>query len=755
MPAMRTDLGFGGLMTPAGYYDEMIMGGGGGEAVPAEAAPPAALPAPGVAGGYSSYVPPEQAAPPPTEMPPAGIAGGYGSTDPYAGQAPPPMDQAVGPAQDPYGAYGAAQPLPFNPNASPLDAPNPAPYTGPNYLSEPAGDLATMPGSVAYGGTNLSTLERRLGGRSVQPAGDPYVTQLPGTGDGIGITPTPFSPTLDRRVGVLQQAGQDMAAQQGVLRNLLGPNPTQQSPSTLGQTTDPYAQPPVTLDQARPNTQGRGTVSISTLGGDPDWSWTQNMDQPVVDPNLFPQSMQDEMIGQEQWRPEQYQWDPASSQANGGWDIAGTALRGIVDPIASGVGGAFATTNDRLVAQDERLAAQREAQDARDAAARAAAVGAPGGLVDSRPPAPTIMGPGGAGTGQPPLAPSWNIPQNARDAISEAIAAPFAAYGENRSDIMTLPEGSQGSPRTTPQIGGASAGAATPVVNDGDVSRNRASKLLTPDLQFVNSERTSDAWGAGTGSNQARVITGTGTDRYGTDALVTPESLQAAEAAGMATWVLDEAEFQVLVDNGLATPEQGTGPNGVIGRMILAPKDWVDALGGVPAAGDGEALTNVQDVVATDPYAGGSGGGGGSTWNGSGGGGGWKNYGRGGGGGAWGSGGGWSDWGSSGGDLSAAPAWETSDEGSPFDNPIFARYFDVLSRHFGADRANAMMRGGFGRSLGRKGRSRRVGGKRMTTKGRTSVSVPGGASVEFGGDSIRKSVNASVGQATGKGKKDN
>lgn len=745
MPAMRTDLGFGGLMTPAGYYDEMIMGGGGGEAVPAEAAPPAALPAPGVAGGYSSYVPPEQAAPPPTEMPPAGIAGGYGSTDPYAGQPQPLMDQAVGPTQDPYGAYGAAQPLPFDPNAAPLSPPNPAPYTGPNYLSEPAGDLATMPGSVAYGGTNLSTLERRLGGRSVQPAGDPYVTTLPRTGD--AMTPVPFGQTqvpppaeadwMNPPLGWgTSPTGSGIPlsrveAGRGSFNPTLSPTmqapPVQGTPlystgdrqNSLSDLKDPYAaystqrSDIMTLPASQPPAQTGSATVVPYADSAPINPDAAGLNTPLGGSFENPYGGAADMTQRER-------------------DALGVGLVSIPD--ATTLNYEVGRRNQAKSVMDRQR--QERASAPVDPEIAAALTQSDAGIADQE------QGGTSAGAEARRIA-AWNqfdpFNRTRKPGDSVGVADPYAT--------PTTPTSS-----TQQTVGGTSAGAATPVVNDGDVSRNRASKLLTPDLQFVNSERTSDAWGAGTGSNQVRVITGEGAERYGTDALVTPESLQAAEGAGMAGWNLNDAEFQALVDAGLVVPEAKAD---VVGKTLLIPKDWVDALGGVPAAGDSEALTNVQDVVATDPYAGGSGDGGGSTWNGSGGGGGWKNYGRGGGGGAWGSGGGWSDWGSSGGDLSAAPAWETSDEGSPFDNPIFARYFDVLSRHFGADRANAMMRGGFGRSLGRKGRSRRVGGKRMTTKGRTSVSVPGGASVEFGGDSIRKSVNASVGQATGKGKKDN
>jgi hypothetical protein len=711
---MRTDLGFGGLMTPAGYYDEMIMGGGEPAPAPtptpapAEAAP--ALPPAGIAGGYSGYAEP--------------VPAGDPYAPPTAAPTPEPqpvyMDQAVGPVQDPYGGYGAAMTLPDDPNGAPTRSWETAPANSVSPLNPYRGQqLEDIPGSIAYGGTNLSTLERKLAGREVQP----------GTGNGIGVAPTPFSPTLDKRVGVVQQTGGDMAAQQGVLRNLLGPNPSQQPASTLATgTTDPYA----------PSGDGTGTLFVPTLGpGNPDLSWTQNMDQPTVPATTFPQSAQDEVIFQEQWRP-----DVGGDTQTGGGQIL-DVIGGALAPVAE----AARRENDRMIHDQQQMEAQRQRQQEASAEAGRQAGGAPYGL--SQPSfAPGRVGPGGAGSG---VAPLTTIPSYIADTLQTNPVGGVRTR-DPYSDLVG-PGGSGTGNRPLPLVpqtpastnpGGATTGVDA-VVNAGDVSRNRAAKLLTPDLQFVDSERTSDAWGAGTGSNEVRVITGTGAERFGTDALVTPQSLQAAEAAGMAGWNLNDTEFQALVEAGLVVPEAQAD---VVGKTLLIPKDWVDALGGVPATG--EDLTNVQEVAATDPYAGGSGSGGGS--GGSGGSGRqWVNYGNrssGGGRGSYGGGGGWSDWGSAGGGVSPEASWEASDEGSPFDNPIFARYFDVLSRHFGADRANVMMRGGFGRSLGRKSRSRRVGGKRMTT--RDSVRVPGGASVEFGGDAIRKSVNASV----GKGKKD-
>lgn len=746
MPAMRTDLGFGGLMTPAGYYDEMIMGGSGAEPAlaPAEAAP-AALPPAGVAGGYSSY---EAQPAPAAELPPAGIAGGYGSApagDPYAGQSPPVyLDQAVGPSQDPYGGYSAAVPLPDNPNGAPTRAWDTEPANSISPLNPYRGqNLEDIPGSIAYGGTNLSALERKLTGREVQPAGDPYVKQLPGVGDGIGVTPTPFSPTLDDQSA--WHGERPMADQQNILRGTWLRGQTDPYAAYGTQRSDimtlPASQPPVATGAGRQQGDGTGTGFIPTLGpGNPDLSWTQNMDQPTVPANTFPESAKDEVIFQEQWRP-----DVGSNTQTGGGQIL-DAVGGALAPVAE----VARAENSRMIHDQQQMEAQRQNAEAQRAEAGRQAGGAPYGLSEPRLSGGRV-GPGGAGSGTPPLT---TLPSYIAD-VQETNPVGGVRTRDPYSDLMG-PGGAGTGNRPLPlvpqqQVDGSSAGA-TPgtdaVVNDGDVTRNRASKLLTPDLQFVDSERTSDAWGAGTGSNQVRVITGEGVDRFGTDALVTPDSLQAAEAAGMAGWNLNDTEFQALVEAGLVVPE---AKGDVVGQTLLIPKDWVDALGGVPATGD--ALTNVQDVVATDPYAAdtGTGGGGGKTWvdygsRSSGRSGGYSGGGRG----TYGGGGGWSDWGGAGGGYPAAAAWETSDEGSPFDNPIFARYFEVLSRHFGADRANTMMRGGFGRSLGRKGRSRSVGGKRMTTKGRSSVRVPDGASVEFGGEAIRTSVNASI----GKGKKD-
>lgn len=740
MPAMRTDLGFGGLMTPAGYYDEMIMGGGGGEPVPEEVAPPAALPPAGVAGGYSSYVPPEQAAP---------------AGDPYAAPvaAPTPepqpvyMDQAVAPAQDPYGAYGSVMTLPDNPNGAPTRswATEPAnsvsplnPYRGQN--------LADIPGSVAYGGTNLSTLERKLGGRSVQPAGDPYVKQLPATGNpGFYPTPTPSSPALDRLAGAIQENNPNFgpAENQEVLRQVWGRGVGATPPSgkTRIAPIDPY-QPP-TLGLGAPvadsmNDTAPETVPVGSLDGVGSGISALAWGGPTVPRTTFPDSLQQEALGQEAWRP---RTDP--NQQTGGGQIL-DAIGGALAPVAD----AAKRENSRMIHDQRELEAQRQRQEAQRAEAGRQAGGAPYGLSEPRFGSGRV-GPGGTGSGTAPLTtlPSYiaDVKETnpvggvrTRDPYSDLVGPGGAGTG-NRP-LPLVPQ----TPEST-DPGGAPA-ATDSIVNDGDVSRGRGMMMLMPDLSLAPSERTSDAWGAGAGSNNVRMVTGSGTERSGQDVLISPASLQAAEAAGAAGWNLNDTEFQALVDAGLATPEMGPQ---LIGKTILAPKDWADVLKALAPTG-GEDLTNVQDVVATDPYAGGSsggsggsGGGGGRTWNTSyGGRGGYSGGSRG----SYGGGGGWSDWGSSGGGVSSSASWETSNEGSPFDNPIFARYFDVLSRHVGAERANAMMRGGFGRRLGRKGRSRSVGGRRLTTKGRQGVSVPDGASVAFGGDAIRKSVNASVGK---------
>lgn len=643
-------------------------------------------------------------------LPPPSIASGYAS--PAPAPAPAPVQEAApAPAPTPTtqgydqvyvaGNVGsqAPQPVPAASSFTPPPEPSAAPYTGPNYLSEPqSGDLATMPSLRGYGGPSL----QQFGGRQVQPATppDPYVDTLPRTGNpGFLPTPTPFSPTMGRRADVVTQTGGDT---QAFLRNLYGPNPTQDPAlaTALTQQAPPPTldTPPVTLDPARPNTQGQGTLVIPTVGGNPDWSWTQGMDQPVVDPNLFPQSMQDEVIGSEPWRPEQYQWDPASSQANGGWDIAGTALRGIVDPIASGVGGAFATTNDRLVAQDERLAAQRETQDARNAASAAAAVGAPGGLVDAQPPAPTIMGPGGAGTGQPPLTPSWNIPQNARDAISEAIAAPFAAYGENRSDIMTLPAGSQGTPRTTPDSQVESTRDVTgPLAGDVPSTRilNPDMTLSQRDAPFASGELFPDDTFTAADGTQATMgsFFTVAQDADGNPNLVrvtpAPGTTSAIKEAGGDIWQLDDAEFDTLVAAGLIDEADRAA---LVGKPLAISKEWVDALGG----------NTTYDLAAAPPPVDTSSSGSGSSRS-SGGGGGGRGGGSGRSGGYGGGGGYFGDAGFDpaaffGPDFMGGRFAAEGDGGrdAPFDSPIFDRYFATLNGRFP----------GFGRRRrGRRGRT--------------------------------------------------
>ena len=193
--------------------------------------------------------------------------------------------------------WNGAQQQPWRGGAAPLTPPNPAPYTGPNYLSEPqSGDLATMPSLRGYGGANLDQLQRRVGGRQVAPAyppTEPTVTQLPRTGEpGFLPTPTPTPPTLGRRADVVAQTGGDT---QAFLRDLYGPTPTQGEPSTLGTVhPDPF------LDYRRstsdimtlpPPSQG-ANLGEGWLGGwdgltaesRPTGDWWESPDTPVVPP---------------------------------------------------------------------------------------------------------------------------------------------------------------------------------------------------------------------------------------------------------------------------------------------------------------------------------------------------------------------------------------------------------------------------------------------------------------------------------------
>lgn len=733
MPALRTDLGFGGLTTPSGYWNEMIMGGGEEqpleEVAPSQYAPEATMPSPGIAGGYSSY---EESAPPPG--------------NPYAEPVPAPtpepqpvyLDQAVGPGDDPYGAYGSVQPLPWNSTTAPLEPPRVGPYTGPNYLSGPVGDLDSMPGQLGYGGVGLDAFAQQTGagGRQVTPApaSDPYVTQLPRTGErSLLPTPTPFSPTIDAFSGMHADRGMPMAQQQSVLRGTWGRGNT-----ATQSMVDPYADYATQRSDIRtlpaqqpPAQQGDPWLEPNAFG----WAPGTPASEEQIAASSWTSATSGRSLGPDAWVPDYANQGPLAANPALGYgplpqEGGGFGLEDVVTDLTQPLQMPDINIPDIDVPNPfdkrkpdywEHWATVARAQPSDEAPFFAVRRG--GGSI------PGISG--------------------ALNEIAEqAQAAPFAPYGGTRSDIMTLPAGSQ-QPRAGASQGATNPGGVTTpttgAMDSDEAIRHRATKLLTPDLQFVNSERTSDAWAGGAGANQVRVVYGEGTDRYATDALVTPDSVAAAEGQGMRTWRLDDTEFQALVDAGLVKAD---AQSSLIRETLLIPKDWVDALGSVSTTPSDEQLTNVQDVIAVDPYAGGGDSSGGAGGSGSGGG---SRRSSGGGGGRSSSGGGgWSDWsGQSGG--TSAPAWMSfgGDDGDTWNNPVFARYFDVLSRHFGAERAEAMMRGGFGRRLGRKGRSRTVGGKRMKTKGRSSVRVPGGSSVEFSGDSIRNRV-----QASAPGKKD-
>lgn len=98
---------------------------------------------------------------------------------------------------------------PWDSVAAPLEQPAVGPYSGPNFLN-PVGQIDQMPGRMAYGGSGLDRLQRRMNGRQVEPAPypptEPTVTQLPRTGNPIQpatvpqITPSNMmggSPNMD------------------------------------------------------------------------------------------------------------------------------------------------------------------------------------------------------------------------------------------------------------------------------------------------------------------------------------------------------------------------------------------------------------------------------------------------------------------------------------------------------------------------------------------------------------------------------
>lgn len=728
------------LITPSSYLEQLVYTAAG-------ETPPSAAPAP-APDNYipgSTYIPPEQAtaaAPVPSEMyggpapavsepysDPNTIVTSYPAANAASGGDPyfsptvdtvvqPQWDQPVGPASDPYGAYSSAQTLPaLARTVAPLDDPS-----------------------------MLRTAWRR----DTQP----IVTQLPGTGDARGVVPSerfggpapvdPYAPRTDT-VEVYRRNAPVEARKTGYQAGRA------QTPMGQEPTADPYL-------NYRPEAS-----DIRTLPAQQPSLWES--EQAFIDAARVKDRENRTRVeaGVEPYIPGTALDMGLDWLKNEGAQAAANILPGIATFLTPGMDPVFGNRvreAQDAIGQVESSEAGRLSKEAHQNTVDPFVEKGLGSILGGFKRSASLAQGQGVGTQPNPVQ-----PDGVRDA---AWTSGTRDWLETRGTGASSQGGGAVDPYAT---GGTSATrtvrsspTTTPVVNDGDVSRNRAAKLLTPDLQFITSERTSDAFGGGTGSYSLRVIHGEPGAPVATDAIVTPQSMVAAQEAGMAAWMLNDDEFAMLVDAGLVT-EDARGQ--VVGKPLLIPAEWAGVVGAT-----GDALSDVQ---AVDPYTApatdtnSSSSGGGSGWVDYGNGGGYtrRSYSRGGGGGGYSSGGGGyssgggysggGDWGG-GFDMGALPEGFGGEDGfmsGAFDSPIFARYFDVLSRHMGEDGATSLMQRmrGMKRGLRRSKRSRTrsmTGGRTLTTKGPRPSSINEGLNVPSN-DRVREDVGKQVKKAT-KGK---
>jgi hypothetical protein len=227
------------------------------------------------------------------------------------------------------------------------------------------------------------------------------------------------------------------------------------------------------------------------------------------------------------------------------------------------------------------------------------------------------------------------------------------------------------------------------------------------------------------------------------DVRVSPESASAAEARGKTIWNFDDTtpegknEIETLLDSGVMgdlTDEEKTNlRTSLVGKGRLIPDEWAEAMGADTSTKGGAAKTakdtgvdtNVGANKTSDATAGagsGGSGGGGSRTSGSASPGGYTpRYSSGGG-----SGGGRGySYGSSGGGGNYYGGDAGGSGRSPFDNPIFARFFDTLSRSNPEwlatiqDLTNNSVgfSGGQNSFTSRRGKSRRSRSRSRTSKG--------------------------------------
>jgi hypothetical protein len=246
-------------------------------------------------------------------------------------------------------------------------------------------------------------------------------------------------------------------------------------------------------------------------------------------------------------------------------------------------------------------------------------------------------------------------------------------------------EDSRGVRQPAQQTGGTSAGV-TPPATGGLAGNVPAKTILNPDGTLVARDAAfssgelfpDDTFIADDGTEGRMGTFYVADDESGSLIPVTPApgTTQAIKEAGGDIWTLDDTEFDTLVEAGLVDEADREA---MVGRPMAIGKEWVDALGG------NVTYETVAAAPAADTSA--AGGGGGNTRSsgsrssyGS------RSYGGGGGGNY----GGRSSYGGSGGGFAGDVAaffgpdfmggWFAADggngrEGTPFESPIFDRYF--------------------------------------------------------------------------------
>lgn len=618
------------------------------------------MPPPSIASGYSSPAP----APTPTQPPPATAVA---SEQQYAPA--PSLSSAPAGGYDQIQVAGnvggqTAQPLPWSSTASPPPSPNVGPYTGPNYLSEPVGDLAAMPSQRGFGGPSLDRFLQQ---------DDPIVLEAP-----LPTYSNASFNAMERR------------------------STPSYSPHSTPYSREPYPGSPADLSQRR---------EIGNM--EPQFG---RMIEPAPAPNVDPYVSQLPRTG----NPTQavagpdYEAPPIPYDDPWAWRISPSNVMG-GSPNLDGSGG----TDIELIRASQQpgglVGLGHSAQSpsptiANDASTTPPQTGPFGWTLDGLAPVGGWLEDRGEGYSRE----GYNGP------AAQNQQAQSDRLGPDTSRLLDqIGNGPFVTRRSVPVegfVGTQDPGkTASEPVAEGQALPSRTTLVMNPDMTLASRERTSDAFTAGTGGqddlyDQTDPVTGQTKkaimgafytmvdDGAGGSALArvtpAPGTTQAIKEAGGDVWQLDDTEFDTLVESGLIDEADRSA---LVGKPLAISKEWVDALGG---------NVTYQDVAAPPPVdtsSGGSSGGSGGYSNRSSGsrsydGGGYSSRG-----GGYGGGGGYS--GGGGFDPAAffGPAFMggqfaaegDSGRAAPFDNPIFDRYFAT---------ANGGMRR-MGRRRGKRGRT--------------------------------------------------